>query len=50
VTHAAQNLCAVLLNLHAATAPVTPLPALQLAIDLRDLNRQTGRQSFNYRD
>jgi hypothetical protein len=49
MTHAAQNLHAVALNLHAPPAPVAPLTPFQLAIDLLHINRQTGRQAFDDR-
>jgi hypothetical protein len=50
MTHAAKNLCLVLLNLHPAAATVTPLPSLQFTIDLRDVNGQARRQAFDNRD
>jgi hypothetical protein len=45
-----QNFCLVLLDLHAAAATITPLPSLQLVIDLRNVNRHAGRQAFYNRD
>ena len=50
MTNAAQNLRRVSLDLHPPAAPITPLPPLQFTINLLDINRQTGGQTFNYRD
>lgn len=50
MTHAAENLDAVFLDLHARAAAVAFLPPPKLLIDLLNFDRQAGRQTFNYRD
>jgi hypothetical protein len=50
VTNSAQDLNRILFNLHASAATVTPLPALQLMIDLLNRHWHAGGQTFNYRD
>jgi hypothetical protein len=50
VTNAAENLDAVLLNLHARAAAIALLSSPQLIIDLLNVDRQTRRQTFNDRD
>ena len=48
--HAAQNLNAVLLDLHASATTVALLPPPQFVIDLLDVDGQPGRQTFDDRD
>jgi hypothetical protein len=50
MTYATQNFSLVLLNLHPAAATVAPLPSRQLSINPRSSDRQTRRQTFDYRD
>src|ERR1043165_6965077 len=44
---AAQGFGAVALDLHAPAAPVAPLPALKLAVDLLRVNGETRRQTLD---
>ena len=46
MTHAAENLGAVIFNLHPAAATVTPLPPPQFVIDQININRQARGQAF----
>ena len=50
MTHAAENLNLVLLDLHPTAAAVAPLTPLQVVIDLFDVYRHASRQTFDYRD
>jgi hypothetical protein len=50
MAHAAKNLHAVLLNLHAAATTVAPLPPRQFSVNPAGIDRQTRRQAFNNRD
>src|ERR1043165_7637308 len=47
VADAAQDFGAVALDLHAPAAPVAPLPALKLAVDLLRVNGETRRQTLD---
>jgi hypothetical protein len=47
MTHAADNLRTVALDLHATSAPVAPLPAFQFTVDSRFVNGQPGGQAFH---
>lgn len=50
MTNAAENLDLVVLNLHPPATPVSVLTPLEIAIDLRYVDRQTRGQPFNDRD
>ena len=47
---AAEDLDAVMLDLHARTAAIALLPAMQLVIDLFDVDGHARGQTFDYRD
>jgi hypothetical protein len=46
----AEDLDSVRLDLHARASAITLLPAMQLVIDLFDVDRHAGGQTFDYRD
>jgi hypothetical protein len=50
MANATENLDPILLDLHPAAAAIALLPSPQFMIDLIDIDRQTGRQTFDYRD
>ena len=50
MTHTAENLDAVLLNLHACAAPIALLPPRELVIDHFGVDGHTRGQTFDYRD
>ena len=50
MTHSAENLHDVLLDLHARTAAIALLTTPQLMIDLVDVDGQTRGQTFDDRD
>jgi hypothetical protein len=50
MAHATKNLHLILLNLHPAAATVTALPSRQFSVNPRSSDRQTRRQTFDYRD
>jgi hypothetical protein len=49
MTHAAENLSVVILDLHPAATAIAPLPPAQFMIDAVDIYRQAGRQTFDDR-
>jgi hypothetical protein len=50
VTKAAEDLDAVLLDLHARAASIALLPSPQLVIDFLNIDWQSRRQTLNDRD